>query len=483
MYAAIAEPPQDTYAQIHPPVTVVQVHETDEPVAVSPVPIPPVTTRHSRQASSSSCTSSLGVGSPKPEKRQANSPLPPTPPTASPTNLDDMYAKVHKPQRRSQQQPQQQINRLSWPHEPPVSLEHCYETLEKNKKLSPRKSDVSDIGYEKIRQNEAGYERIHKRTHLLSESSEKDSCASNDPGYERLAPCDIDPNYEILRPNNKTEPGYSVVNKKKKIDHREIISEPNYESIVNNIQQSDASECNYEPNYESVKSVVNKTKITETIDPGYEQLDNNDPNYESVPLVAKKVKNVEASECSYEPNYESVPPVINKTKRNEVIHSGYERLDDNDPNYESVPSIGKDMKISDSYEPNYESVPSSDGDNYATVKQRSTESESDPNYESVKYLDVTLNEPPYERLNNQSDPSDYEQLSSDGLSAPGYERINHSDNSEDRTISDTSKMSSGTDDEDTKHNQQSVNNTLQVDTVNVEEIIKTNTDEHMYFQV
>lgn len=37
---------------------------------------------HSRQASSSSCTSSVGnLGSPKPEKRQANSPLPPTPKT------------------------------------------------------------------------------------------------------------------------------------------------------------------------------------------------------------------------------------------------------------------------------------------------------------------------------------------------------------------------------------------------------------------
>lgn len=36
--------------------------------------------QHSRQASSSSCTSSVGnLGSPKPEKRQANSPLPPTP--------------------------------------------------------------------------------------------------------------------------------------------------------------------------------------------------------------------------------------------------------------------------------------------------------------------------------------------------------------------------------------------------------------------
>lgn len=43
---------------------------------------------HSRQASSSSCTSSVGnLGSPKPEKRQANSPLPPTPKNLFNTNL------------------------------------------------------------------------------------------------------------------------------------------------------------------------------------------------------------------------------------------------------------------------------------------------------------------------------------------------------------------------------------------------------------
>ncbi|XP_035772920.1 uncharacterized protein LOC118456355 isoform X2 [Anopheles albimanus] len=45
-------------------------------------PSQPHVIQHSRQASSSSCTSSVGnLGSPKPEKRQANSPLPPTPKT------------------------------------------------------------------------------------------------------------------------------------------------------------------------------------------------------------------------------------------------------------------------------------------------------------------------------------------------------------------------------------------------------------------
>lgn len=68
-------------------ITVVNVTGTDETAAaIVVVPLPPLvdslrTVIHSRQASSSSCTSSVGnlVGSPKPEKRQANSPLPPTP--------------------------------------------------------------------------------------------------------------------------------------------------------------------------------------------------------------------------------------------------------------------------------------------------------------------------------------------------------------------------------------------------------------------
>lgn len=66
-------------------------------------------------ASSSSCTSSVAnVGSPKPEKRQANSPLPPTPPAintlhesnhkgaTAARNLEDMYAKVQKNKRKTE---------------------------------------------------------------------------------------------------------------------------------------------------------------------------------------------------------------------------------------------------------------------------------------------------------------------------------------------------------------------------------------------
>lgn len=115
MYAAIEDPKinqvdiytsgSETYAQIQPSnaITVsVEINTTQQQtsrVSVNPEPSrsnattkkagdtpvpPPVDTlkaqMHSRQASSSSNTSSVGnIGSPKPEKRQANSPLPPTP--------------------------------------------------------------------------------------------------------------------------------------------------------------------------------------------------------------------------------------------------------------------------------------------------------------------------------------------------------------------------------------------------------------------
>lgn len=121
MYAAIEDPNNhidlytsgsETYAQIQPPAPLtvaveinpvpssMRSHEDDvmatsvtsatskrqSIISQTPedIPIPAAVdnlrTVHSRQASSSSCTSSVGnLGSPKPEKRQANSPLPPTP--------------------------------------------------------------------------------------------------------------------------------------------------------------------------------------------------------------------------------------------------------------------------------------------------------------------------------------------------------------------------------------------------------------------
>ena len=125
MYAAIEDPNNqgelytsgsETYAQIQPqPVTVSVEINASAPPPVAPIvpqlPAPTTSNRysshrlssnlsghihtieeitvadranlHSRQASSSSTSSVGNIGSPKPEKRQANSPLPPTPKTGN----------------------------------------------------------------------------------------------------------------------------------------------------------------------------------------------------------------------------------------------------------------------------------------------------------------------------------------------------------------------------------------------------------------
>lgn len=348
MYAAIAEP-----SSAHAPYgseTYAQIEVSTDMVVAAAVTIPQ---QHSRQPSSSSCTSSTAnVGSPKPEKRQANSPLPPPPQRT----IEDMYAKVHKtPRRRLDEDPTTSV-----PHEqdkerpsnalteataqdsepvPDSDLDHCYETLSKaSKKLSLHKSDVSDV--------DVGYERIRNRTAINTELK------TVEHGYEQLSHSRIssetDPNYETLRPQNNNNhdhapldilDGYSVVKKPPKHKH----------------------------------------------DPAH----------------------------------------------------------------------------------------------YATLQQKSTESESEPNYESVKYLDVTLNEPPYERLGD----SQYSDLSEsspskNSHSTPDYERIRGGDNSKSSDNSEgSSKLPTDI------RNEQKTQDTLHLDNINVEEIIEKNTDENMYFQV
>lgn len=216
-------------------------------------------------ASSSSCTSSVAnIGSPKPEKRQANSPLPPTP-AVSPDmyarvdknhsrensrgsinvsrNLEDMYAKVQKNKKKYDDDAEmnsrsytpdvmpyskiQLDSRQSWSSkdsfdeskhfdelcdssdsdlDKKLREEHCYETLNK-KKVSPNKKDQD---YEKIRNHN------WLADELLGRSSGPESILSNDPGYEQLnhsrLSSEADPNYEVLRPHRTSSLNSSIGN-------------------------------------------------------------------------------------------------------------------------------------------------------------------------------------------------------------------------------------------------------------------------------
>ncbi|XP_075211180.1 uncharacterized protein LOC142318480 [Lycorma delicatula] len=257
MYAAIEEPNQavytsgsETYAQIRPTRPVLATIEDSEHTTSSSNPISSLKNEHSRQASSSSAASS-GVcpNSPKPEKRQANSPLPrpPDPSTSSSsgaTGIDDMYAKVVKKRRSSQS-----ISSIDHEIEEPASL---------------------------------GYETLHNSSEPCHDSLI--------PGYERVSRVggSLEPNYEELKPQDSPlidiELCYATVNKNSSL-HPALQTEPDYASLSRKDTNS-----GYDPNYESVctgsSSDPNYESLEQQDEPPYEKLqstsDDTSPDYETV---------------------------------------------------------------------------------------------------------------------------------------------------------------------------------------------------------
>lgn len=152
---------------------------------------------------------------------------------------------------------------------------------------------------------------------------------------------------------------------------------PDYEKVK-------GEDCGSEPGYAS----INGPDSLLSTDPGYEVLKKQeisseiDPNYE--PL---RHRTDSAGYTSIRDEVNDGYSVINKQRKLEERqakngNSSKDLSGSDEPNYESMPSDYAGVKSTDSEsDPNYESV-----------------SHNDPNYESVKYLDV--NDPPYERLND-----------------------------------------------------------------------------------
>ncbi|RZF41797.1 hypothetical protein LSTR_LSTR005259 [Laodelphax striatellus] len=259
MYAAIEEPGgqavytsgSETYARIRP-----NPSPQTRPPAEETVERPPSQqarrTSHSRQASSSSAASSgVSPNSPKPEKRQANSPLPrpPPPPTdaglsapAAAAAVDDMYAKVMKKRRSSQSV---------------TSLEE-------------------------------------QQQHMAAGALSDGASAAAPPGYERLSP-QAEPNYEELKPQDlkptrsPIESNYAKVNKNrpKNNNSKPLSVEPAYASLSR-------KDSGHDPDYESVSANSQN-------DPNYESLEKtdseNDPPYEKLQST---------SSASLDDDYETV---------------------------------------------------------------------------------------------------------------------------------------------------------------------------------
>lgn len=445
------------------------------------------------------------IGSPKPEKRQANSPLPPTP-AVSP----DMYARVDKTA-HSRENSRGSITVAR-------NLEDMYAKVQKNKKklddddksINASTSDITGSHHNRSYTPDMNIVPQPKNNHHLDSHSRqswssKDSFDENkhiEDMYEYSSDSDIaleaknskrrseEHCYETLNKNGKKSASPGKLTDPHEIGY-EKIRDPNWLS-------PEATNCGPEslisndPGYEQLH---HHSRVSSEIDPNYEILrPQRTPSQTSSSVGYSRITTNNKSTLTVRSDYETVPnslrehgySVVNKL-RNDPVEPGYEELNQciEEPNYESMPS---------------------ECDNYATVQQKSTESESDPNYESVKYLDVTLSEPPYERLHDEdtkgSESSEYEPISSKPTShiTPDYERIKDlgsksSDNSDDRTISDNGKFSNGTDEEDNRKEGgnsisinpvkgMSVHSSVEVDInlVDVEEIIE-NDDEHMYFQV
>lgn len=431
MYAAIEDPGMeytsgsDTYAQIQ--TTVPEVIPAPSPVLdaeeINPAssafpPQPPsvdslrhVAQAHSRQASTSSATSSvINMGSPKPEKRQANSPLPP-PPVGSPElrytapipSLEEMYAKVMKKKHKSAGHVETSTELAGHSQQPGDITQHAEaaavnECVAQSEPVSEsfgivtsKAAPEEEASGSELRglppaqteiQNESTiYEHLPKQENFKEQEPGYESVGPNslvmqyDPGYEvvhqvQRNPSDCDPNYEQLRPQRKTEPHQYNANSR----------EEDGVSMKHEYKGTDGAQKRTNPH--TGFTSVNLPEMT---------LNTDEPNYESM------------TSDSQEPNY----AMVSGTSGGES-DSAYEVVHQDDPNYESVNYFDVN-----SVEPPYERLHNEEA--------RDSDSETVSGYEKVKL-----------QCNNSFSTSQSEQISdyvSQQNTEPGYEEVRHTSSS------------------------------------------------------
>ncbi|XP_014232556.1 uncharacterized protein LOC106656246 isoform X1 [Trichogramma pretiosum] len=371
MYAAIDEQEKiytsesETYAQIQPVPVVVTVEinrpSSGEPSAparpgeIQPyaqvqAPQPPsvdslrhVAHVHSRQASSSSVSSSIAPpSSPKPEKRQANSPLPPPP-----DKITDVYAIIDKRNKTDRA-----AASSSSPVTPGKSLEDMYAKVMK-KKGSGNEEEGSPINYSVEPAHSASGVTSKARRKLSLIEPNRASWSSHESGevFKREQPSAV-----------------------KNVEDAEF--DDGYEAVMASGKNKRLSAPVVDANYETIRPVHHPCNMPSTS--SRNGVDSSMPIY-SMPFKHRQISNA----SSEDPGYERVRLRRRTTTDDEADDETY----DSEPNYESMPHEPNYASVSgrpSDYEPNYESV-----------------SNGDPNYESVKYTNTRAEpsqEPPYERL-------------------------------------------------------------------------------------
>lgn len=458
MYAAIEDPNlytsgSETYAQIQAPMTVsVEINATPAQQASSSQPsqntgrfsrmnsnnqqanaieeatsanVEALKNLHSRQASSSSCTSSVGIiGSPKPEKRQANSPLPPTPKgkhqsrnstssimeyhegakikdsnnnsskvKQSPSkDLEGMYAKVMKKNKLSSV-PSENSSPVLNRHEPPVndvtdSITEVnlkpgneYETIDK-KRNRARNSEMSDAGYETIPADRNNNKDATGADYQKVTPSKVKVSLFQEPGYEDPHQLDSinDPKYETLKLDKKVQkkgPGSNATDS----DY-----DPNYEIVMSKNHQktsSSSSSTLVDDGYSQIEKKMKDVSDDESI-PGYSTIKKLEPDYSSIGQGKLPVNSIIDSDGDSN-IYSSIPTVVQTVITPSTDSNSSELLLD----YETTRTSTTNSIATPTINNNYESLSNSE----TTLDE--------PNYESMKYL----KENPYEQLHNEKSTS------------------------------------------------------------------------------
>ncbi|XP_050498772.1 uncharacterized protein LOC126879629 isoform X4 [Diabrotica virgifera virgifera] len=220
-----------------------------------------------------------------------------------------------------------------------------------------------------------------------------------------------------------------------KVEKRSVTPESTNVGSIRSSLESKLHEKRYKDhNYETLKKSPRRTS-----DPGYEKIkSNNDPGYASI----NGPESVPSSDPGYEvlkdrapsetdPNYEE----LRHRTSNASDSSAYTKIKDLKDGY-SVVKKNNTLSVCNAIdEPNYESMQSEHSIEPNYEGSKSNSSESDPNYESVNHNDPNyesvkdLDDPPYERLDEDSSRTNSELSSCDRLKKMESEKNDTSESS------------------------------------------------------
>ncbi|XP_052843246.1 serine-rich adhesin for platelets [Drosophila gunungcola] len=407
-----------------------------------PVPPPVDSLRaqmHSRQASSSSNNSAsvCNLGSPKPEKRQANSPLPPTPKASvgqshhlhagSISNLTSGRNSVisvieaggeGNEAESGEASPQRKHSKSLSPSkegEGNKNIEGMYAKVMKKHKFSrnsPSSQNSSPILARKQQQDSLGVSPLDSAAALLMDAQKgrgrSNSYSAKDHGYETI-PADG----QVMHENRKSDCYAANMLQKERHQEGGAIAQPvtiataiaitastkHYETILNQPQPPPSSNSNNDPGYEQLQlhpapSGEDEAKKSD-YDPNYEVLKSrahSDDGYAKVLEKKRPPASADAAGYSTIPgadanhNYASILETKAAAETDHYARIAESAVAGTPGSGSSRLTLTSPSSTSNSLSPNSSTVATSTPQSSQYESLTGTGSETDPNYESVCYL-------------------------------------------------------------------------------------------------